>query len=129
MTAYKARLNGRTPATRNKKDGATGRRPKDRSDQFEALGFTLIEPPAKWSYTWQGVFPVFQVKPGIINGLGGIVARCETANVAEWFPYGTSPDKIKARLDDLVLEIMRSDAADEPIDWAEWKSEGLAYDF
>lgn len=122
MTGYSARLGGRTPKGRNKKDGATGL--LRRGDSFEKAGFTLVEPPAKFSYTWKGVFPVFQVKPGIINSLAGIVAQCD--DIIEWFPYGTPPGEIKARLDDLILEIMRHDAEldnerlDEPDDDNEW---------
>lgn len=125
MTAFSQILTIGTPRTRgNKKDGATGRKPRNRAEQFEAVGFTLVEPPSKWSYTWQGIFPVFQVKPGVINGLGGIVARCDQANVTEWFPYGTKPGTIKSRLDDLILDILRQDAETADIHpgpgWDEW---------
>jgi hypothetical protein len=78
--------------------------------QYETAGFTLIQPPASYSYTWQGIFPIFRVAPGTVQGLAGMVARCEAANIIEWFPYGTSPAAIKARLDDLILGILRHDA-------------------
>lgn len=116
MTAFNARLAGRTPKGRNKKDGATGRNPG--ATNFEKHGFTFIMPPSQWAYTWQGVFPVFQVAPGRVNGLAGMVARCPKSGVIEWFPYGTTPADIKARLDVLISEIMQHDAAlaEEPLD-------------
>lgn len=124
MTAFSQISRGEQRTHSNIKEGNRTGRPKSQAAQYEATGFTLIEPPAKWSYTWQGTFPVFTVKPGRINGLVGIVARHDQSNTAEWFPYGTKPEVIKARLDDLILDIMRHDAdledaplSDEDQDW------------
>jgi hypothetical protein len=142
MTAYKTRLNGRTPATRNKKDGATGRRPSKRASEasdkaFEAAGFRTewIRGAPRMTYTWKdGTFPKFEVCPGIITDTtgthAGLVAKHAQSQTEILFRYGTNPAVIAARLDTEILRIKRADAADnEPINWDEWKSEGLAYDF
>jgi len=129
LTAFSQIGNGKY-RNRNIKDAQPQRRPRSQADQYEAAGFTLIEPPAKWFYTWQGAFPVFRVAPGTINGLAGIVARYQSPDVylAEWFEYGTDPAKIKERLDDLILDIMRKQA-DEAIDWAALEEDGIVINF
>lgn len=141
MTAYSARLNGKVPAGSNKKDGATGRRPSKRTSEasdkaFEAAGFSTewIRGSPRKTYTWQGIFPKFEVCPGAVTDAtgthAGLVAKHAQSQTEILFRYGTNPADIASRLDTEILRIKRADAAEaDQIDWAEWKSEGLAYDF
>lgn len=109
MTNFRARLNGQTPKSHNKKDGATGhRRP---CQDWEAHGFHWVPgTPSTHTYTWEGDFPVFIVKPGTVAAQAGLVARCAEAEVEILFPYGSPPSKIAERLNDEIYEIMRLDA-------------------
>ncbi len=116
MTAFNARLAGRTPKGRNKKDG-NGQmvRQRDYNARLGAARFTRIG-WNKWSYSWQGSFPTFTLAPGILEdgGAAGLIARYSPADIEILFPYGTRPALIKGRLDDEILEIMRlqADVAD-----------------
>lgn len=127
MTAFNSIVKNKRRQRTNKKDG--GQRSNSQPQDWAAQGFAQTD-WNKHTYQWQGNFPVFTVSPGhTTDGLAGIVARCETVDVAEWFPYGTSPAAIKERLDDVTLEIMRHQADDaEAIDWDEWEALGLATD-
>jgi hypothetical protein len=111
MTAYKARILGKTPKTGNKKDGATGRRRRGNGDKWTVAGFTWPGPQRSvYNYTWPGNFPVFRVGPGLHEDKAGLVARCLAADRVVFFEYGTDPVKIKRRLDDEILEIVRYEA-------------------
>lgn len=127
MTAFSARIQGRIPKGRNKKDGATGRgRRKDNSAEFEALGFIEID-WNKWSYTWEGDFPVFRLVPGTVDFMPGWVAIYNERQI----PIGQAqPEAIKARLDEEILAITRHDAEiiEAELDWDEMEAEGLAID-
>jgi hypothetical protein len=126
MTNYLAATRNRKRG-KNKKDGATGRRCPSPSQDFEAQGFTRLD-WNKWTYTWSGEFPVFRLAPGIVGLQAGLVAVWEDRKI--FFPYGTQPKEIKARLDDEILAIMRYAAAivEAEIDWPAWEAEGLAID-
>jgi hypothetical protein len=114
MTAYNARLNGKKPKGHNRKDGP-GRRRRRPGQDWEGHGFSQID-WNKWVYTWEGVFPVFRVAPGVSRDESGfpwqgLVARCSRPEVEVLFPYGTGPEEIKGRLDEEILAIMRHEAA------------------
>ncbi|KKL92162.1 hypothetical protein LCGC14_1816520 [marine sediment metagenome] len=115
MTAFNARLAGRTPKGRNKKDGnGQMARQRDYNARLGAARFTQIG-WNKWSYSWQGNFPTFTLAPGILeDGAAGLIARYSPADIEILFPYGTRPALIKGRLDDEILEIVRlqADVAD-----------------
>jgi len=114
----------------NKKDGATGRR-RRKSIDWADYGFTFIDLPSKWSYTWNGDFPVFRIAPSITSDYRqGIVARFKDGDIEIFFQYGTHPSEIKERLDDEILAIMRHDAeiVEAELDWEAWQVEGLAID-
>jgi hypothetical protein len=77
MTAYNARLSGKTPRTSNKKDGGNTRRRDNNQDaQFEALGFEMAD-WNKWTYTWEGDYPVYKLVPGMVDFTPGWVAICK----------------------------------------------------
>jgi hypothetical protein len=106
MTAFSKISRGQRRTQGNRKDGQG--HPKGWGAGNGSL--TLFAGAQMTSYTWQGTFPVFHIKPGRVNGLSGIVAKHEQSGTIEWFPFNTKPADIKARLDDLILEIMRHDA-------------------
>jgi hypothetical protein len=91
-------------------------------DQWIKAGFNSVD-WNKWTYTWPGNFPVFQLAPGIVtNDQGtraGMVARYPKTGKEILFSYGTPPVDIKAQLDDEIFAIMQHDATiDElPLDW------------
>jgi len=111
MTDYSARLSGKKPSGSNKKDGATGQGPRRNNNQdaeFERLGFTMTD-WNKWGYTWPGNFPVISLVPGLVDFEPGWVAIYKATG--RQIPIGqVAPEEIKARLDDLILEILRHDA-------------------
>lgn len=72
---------------------------------WEGAGFIQVD-WNKFSYTWQGDFPVFTVAPGVHDGQRGMVARHEASGTVELFPYQTCPHKISAQLNDLIYEII-----------------------
>ncbi len=109
-----AKRNARRPY--NKKDGGNGLcRDRTYDAKLEAAGFT--RPGDKLTYTYQGVFPVFTLAPGIVGDEAGLVAKCAWAGIEILFPYGTTPTVIKAQLDDKISEIIKyqADVAD-PVD-------------
>lgn len=61
-------------------------------------------------YTWPGNFPVFELRPVRRCGRLVILARHEASDTVEIFPLNAREADIKARLDDLILEMMRHDA-------------------
>ncbi len=97
----------------NQKDGVARSRSQD--DQYEAAGFKPID-WNKWTYTWEGNLPTFHLSPGILEDKAGLVATF-SPEIKIYFPYGTPPADIKARLDDEILAIMRHDAeiVDQPL--------------
>lgn len=126
MTAHKARLNGKTPKRRNRKDGASGR--KRSGDRIE---FT---PANQWKQAWGSGLPSFSIspEPRLVEGslLMCLVAKCDQdQNVELIFPATMDYSLMKDEIDSKMLELARDGAEHEPVDWDEMKSEGLAYDF
>lgn len=124
MTAHRAISNRRTRKQFNQKDGRLPRTGKVKD-------FT---PANEWVQGGQDGLTEFKIGPGIklVDGIIKpiMVARCETAEIEIDFPATMDYQLIRRAVDDEILRIKRSDAAaDEPIDWDEWKSEGLVYDF
>lgn len=87
-------------------------------DQMLAAGFLYqwIRNAPRWTYTWRGNFPVFEVTPGHLGAGTGLVARYLKADIEILFAYETPPGDIATRLDDEILALMRHDAeiADQP---------------
>lgn len=100
MTAYKARLSGKTSKTGNKKDGPTNGRRRDDGDEWIAAGFEWI-PPKRSVYTY-GQFRIgpdfYQDEMG--NMRKGLVATCADLETPIHFAYGTPPEDIATRLDE-----------------------------
>lgn len=136
MTNFKqVSKNGRRAG--NMKDGHRPDRRQTRAhrqsdeDQWVAAGFFfrwLRDAPPRLTYSWTGEFPLFEVVPDIVTDdtgtRAGLIARYTPANVKIFFPYGTAPADIAARLNDEILAIMRHDAeiddqplANEDDDW------------
>lgn len=120
MTNVKqARNNGKRGG--NRKDGGHFNRRLNQNKEFYALGFTRND-WNKWNYTWSGEFPIFLLSPGTIVTDGGpksgLIAHYEPAGKEIYFPYGSSPADIAARLDNEIFAIMRHDAEidDAPLD-------------
>jgi hypothetical protein len=117
MTAYNARLSGKTPRTSNKKDGGNTRRRDNNQDaQFEALGFEMAD-WNKWTYTWEGDYPVYKLVPGMVDFTPGWVAICKQTGYqtpigrATPTPIGrATPDEIKTLLDNKIAEIVWHEA-------------------
>jgi hypothetical protein len=112
MTNFK-QTKGNKPRGGNRKDGGSRRQSLAGQSGFWGIeGFMPAKEPGRWTYTWQGDFPVFNIRPGMIaHPLGlqsGLVA--EYKGIRLEFPYGTPPAGIKARLDDEILAIMQHDA-------------------
>ena len=116
MTNYKQAPNNKRRG-HNIKDGhGPNRKPPSQAKQFEANGFIQTD-WNKWSYTWQGVFPKFDLRPGAVDGFPGLVAFGKN-DIAIRFDYGTPPYLIAARLNDEILAIMQHDAdVDAPLKW------------
>lgn len=91
MTAYSKRAKGLTPTTKNRKDGASGRRTgrRDESAEFEALGFE------RWDWNKWAYGP-FRLVPGWSGLTWGWVAIKDDHQI----PIGeASPRQIKELLD------------------------------
>jgi hypothetical protein len=118
MTAFSARKAGKDPKTSNNKDGVGRGRKSGLTKLFEAAGFIRYG-WNKWTYSFDDS-PEFVVAPGtIINSEGmprqGLVARCDDKEV--FFPYGTAPADIAARLDDEIAVIT---GVGPMIDFEDW---------
>ncbi len=116
MTNYRKAITGASRPY-NQKDGVVAR-PRSQARIYEALGFAQTD-WNKWSYTWEGNFPIFALAPGILSDKAGLIATF-SPEIRIHFPYSTDPADIKARLDDEILAIMRHDAEiDTPLE-LEW---------
>ena len=85
---------------------------QDDEDQWLAAGFLYqwIRNAPRWTYTWKGNFPVFEVTPGHLGAGTGLVARHLKSDIEILFPYGTHPGDIAAHLNNEIEAIMFYDA-------------------
>jgi hypothetical protein len=132
MTAFSKVLAGKRSKTGNIKDGRRTNtanlshfgpeaQTKREAARWEAEGFTL-NGEGQWLYTWAGEFPVISLVKvlDIIDGkiVSGIFASLDGGDYKETFVHNVHPANVKARLDDIIYELMRKQAdIDAPLDW------------
>jgi hypothetical protein len=143
MTGFTYIANGKTRTQHNNCDNGGQPRRRSNSVGFVENGFEMIKPPCQYRYVSLDVS--FTIKPGYQSDSegrlrDGLIATHEASGETILIPFGTSPEGVKARLDEEIYEIKRDDAADDPpldwqpdSDWADFEAameaEGIMVDF
>lgn len=136
MTAFSKVCNNRQSKRGNIKDRQPGKRRRNldhfgpeaqaereaarwRAEGFEAVG---VVGQKKWTYIWGVGLPIITVSGGlrIIGGeiISGYFAEVVGSEISEAFAHNAHPSNIKARLDDIIFELVQLQAdVDAPLEW------------